>query len=75
MEDFSISLLNSDTKPDVSGFFDNLSSHVFAPYILQPIRLTKSYKKLIENVFINTIELFLTQIMEHLRYWIAFSNL
>ena len=56
MGDFNKNLLRSDTKPQVSEFFDNLSSHFFAPYILQPTRLAKNYKTLINNIFINTLE-------------------
>ena len=33
MGDFNISLLNNDTNPEVSEFFDNLSLHFFALYI------------------------------------------
>ena len=46
-----MNLLNSDTKPEVSEFLDNLCSLFFAAYILQPTRLAKSFKTLIENIF------------------------
>ena len=42
MGDFNINLLIRDTKPEVSKFFDNVSSHFFVPYILQPTRLPEN---------------------------------
>lgn len=51
-----INLINSDTKPEVFEFFDNLSWHLFGPYILQPPRLLKKFRTLIHNIFINSIE-------------------
>ena len=33
-----------------------MSSHFFAPYILQPTRLKKNSKTLIDNIFLNSIE-------------------
>ena len=56
MLDFNISLLNTETNTNISEFYDNMSSHFFAPYILQPTRLTKSSKTLINNIFLNSIE-------------------
>ena len=50
MGDFNINLLKSDTKSEVSEFFDNLSSHFFAPYSLQPARLASVSITLIDNV-------------------------
>ena len=32
MGDFNINLVNSDTKPEVSEFFDSFSSHFFTGY-------------------------------------------
>ena len=32
MGDFNINLVNSDTKPEVSEFFDSFSSHFFTRY-------------------------------------------
>ena len=79
--DFSINLLSSDTKPEVSEFFDNLFSHFFASYILQPTRLAKNSKSLIENIFINTIEFgsysgnFTSQILGHLLQFVILKRL
>ena len=56
MGDFNINLLSSDTKPEVSESFNNLSSHFFVRYILQPTRLAKNSKTFIDNIFINTID-------------------
>ena len=51
MGDFNINLINTDTNQQVSDFFDNMSSHHFAPYILQPTRIAKNSKTLIDNIF------------------------
>ena len=52
--DFNIDLLKYDIKEDFKDFFNLLSSHFFAPYILQPTRPIS--KSLIDNIFINSIE-------------------
>ena len=57
MDDFNINLLNAETNINISEFYDNMSSHFFAPYILQPIRFTKNPKTLIDTTFQNFIEL------------------
>ena len=81
MVDFNINLLSSDTKPEVSDFFDNLSLHLFAPCILQPTRLAKTYKTFIVNIFINTIEFgsysgnFTSQISDHLLQFAILKDL
>ena len=56
MGDFNINLLNVESKPDVSEFHHIMSSHLFAPYILQPTRIAKNSKTLIDNIFLNSIE-------------------
>lgn len=68
MVDFNMNLPSSDTRPEVSEFFDNLPSHFFVPCIPQPTRLAKTYQTLIDNIFINTIDLVLTQEILHLKY-------
>ena len=74
MGDFNINLLNSDTDPNVSDFYDILSSNFFVPYILQPARLTKNSKTLADNIFLNSIEFNIfpgkltSQISDHLPY-------
>ena len=54
--DFNINLLNAETNTNISEFYDNISSHFFVPYILQPTRLTKNSKTLINNIFLNSTE-------------------
>ena len=56
MGDFNINLLNTDTNHNISDFYDILSSNFFASYILQPARLTKNSKTLIDNIFLNSVE-------------------
>ena len=52
--DFNIDLLKYDIRDDFNDFYNLLSSHFFAPYILQPTRPIS--KSLIDNIFLNTIE-------------------
>ena len=54
MGDFNIDLLKNDSNTDTNIFYNNLTSHFFAPFVLQPTRL--SSKTLIDNIFLNTIE-------------------
>ena len=46
-------LLKTDTNDKVNAFYNNVTSHFFAPYILQPTR-PKS-KTLIDNILINSV--------------------
>ena len=54
MENFNIDLLKSDSHNDVNAFYNNRTSHSFAPYILQPTRLNS--KTLIDNILINSVK-------------------
>ena len=54
MGDFNIDLLKIDTNEDTNLFYNNLSSHLFTPFVLQPTRL--SSKTLIDKIFLNSIE-------------------
>ena len=54
MGDFNVDLLKLEIENSVSYFFNNMSSHYFAPYILQPTRL--SSKTLIDNILFNSLE-------------------
>ena len=54
MGDFNIDLLKIDSNTDTNIFYNNLTSHFFAPFVLQQTRL--SSKTLIDNIFLNTIE-------------------
>lgn len=56
MPDFYINLLNTDTDPNVSVFYDVLSSTFLSPDILQSTKLAKNSKTPIDNVFLNSIE-------------------
>ena len=56
MSDFDIIILNTRIYPNVSDFYDILSSNFFAPYLLQPTRLARNSKILVDNIFLNSIE-------------------
>ena len=51
MGDFNIDLLKKDSKTSISNFYDNMISHFFSPFILQPTRVTDNSKSLIDNIF------------------------
>ena len=53
MGDFNVDLLKSESEEKSLSFYNNLSSHFFTPYILQPTRLQS--KSLIDNIFFNSL--------------------
>ena len=54
MGDFNIDLLKVDSNTDTNIFYNNLTLHFFAPFVLQPTRLCS--KTPIDNICLNTIE-------------------
>ena len=54
MGDFNIDLLKKDSNHDVNSFYNTMTSHFFAPYVLRPSRLSSN--TLIDNIFINSVE-------------------
>ena len=54
MGDFNIDLLKTSSNNSAGEFFNNLSSHFFTPFVLQPSRLKS--KTLIDNIYINSLE-------------------
>ena len=44
MGDFNINLLNIESDKSVSNFYDHMTSRCFAPFILQPTRITEKSK-------------------------------
>ena len=54
MGDFNVDLLKINSHNDSNEFFNNLSSHFFSPYVLEPTRLHS--KTLIDNIFLNSLE-------------------
>ena len=56
MGDFNIKLFSTEINTNISEFYNKMSSHFFASYILQPTRLTKNSKVLLDNIFLNSIE-------------------
>ena len=56
MGDFNINLLTIESDKLVSNFYDLMTSRCFAPFILQPTRITEKSKTLIDNIFMNSLE-------------------
>ena len=54
MGDFNVDLLKIDTHNSSNEFYNELISHFFTPYVLQPTRLQS--KTLIDNIFFNSLE-------------------
>ena len=53
--DYNIDLIKYGNHPDVTSFYDQISSHGFRPLILQPTWLTSTSATLIDNIFINDL--------------------
>ena len=51
-----MNLLNFEKDAATADFFNNLSSALFQPLILQPTRVTSHSKTLLDNIFINKLE-------------------
>ena len=54
MGDFNIDLLKTSNNNAAGEFFNDLTSHFFTPFVLQPSRLKS--KTLIDNIYLNTLE-------------------
>ena len=54
-DDFNVNFLNYINYNPTNEFLDSLASNSFAPYILQPTRLTSNSKTLTDNIFSNII--------------------
>ena len=52
--DFNIDLVKLNSHNNVNNYYNNLTNHFFAPYILQPTQ--PQSKTLIDNIFLNTME-------------------
>ena len=56
MGDFNIDLIKSSTNMSISNFYQIMCSSYFAPYILQPSRVTQNSQTLIDNIFFNSLD-------------------
>ena len=80
MGNFNVTLLNTDTDHNVSEFYDILPSNFLAPYILQPTRLAKYSKTVIDDIFLNSIEFntfsgnLTSQISDHLPQFLILKD-
>ena len=78
MDDFNIDFLKKDND-GVNLYYNKMTSHYFAPYVLKPSRLISN--TLIDNIFINSVEYlshsgYLTiQIADNLFQFIFFKDL
>ena len=54
--DFNVNLLNYNEHNEANGFLDSLAFNSFIPLILQPIRNTRHFNTLIDNIFSNVID-------------------
>ena len=52
--DFNIDLIKLSNNNSASQFYNNLTSHFFTPFVLQPTRLKS--KTLIDNIYLNSLE-------------------
>ena len=50
-DDFNVNFLNYINYNPTNEFLDSLASNSFAPYILQPTRITSHSKTLIDSIF------------------------
>ena len=81
MGDFNFNLANTDAADhSVSDFYNILYSNFFAPCILQPTRLTKNSKTLIDKILLNSIEFntfssnLTSQISDHLPQFLILKD-
>ena len=79
MGDFNVNLQKSDADNDTLAFLNNISSHFFTPYILQPTRLHS--KSSIDNIYFNSLEYqsnsgnLLIEISDHLIQFLILEGL
>ena len=80
MGDFNLNLLRSNSHRSTKNFINSLSSNFFTPFILQPTRVTKSSKTLIDNIFFNSLEYdnysgnLTTKVSDHLVQFVILNN-
>ena len=55
--DFNADLLNIEKHNDTHDYYDILSSSLFRPVILQPTRVTPTTATLIDNIFVNELDI------------------
>ena len=65
MGDFTIDHLNFHTTQHINEFIDNIMSPSLQPQILQPTRIHKNHKTLIDNIFCNILNLELSKLQYH----------
>ena len=53
MGDFNTDLLEYGKNSEITEFLDSMLSNFFLPQVLQPTRVTKNTKKLIDNIYLS----------------------
>ena len=80
MGDFNIDLLRLNRNNAINSFYQTMCSYYFSPYILQPTRITGTSKTLIDNIFINSLNLdsisgnLTVQLSDHLFQFVILNN-
>ena len=72
--DYNINLLNTETDEATASFLNNLTSNLFIPHIILPTRITTRSKTLIDNIFTNSFNLPLFQVILLLQFLITCHN-
>ena len=81
MGDFNIDLLKSSNNTAISNYYQTMCSFYFAPFVLQPTRITNTSSTLIDNIFFNSLEHITTsgnfeyQISDHLIQFLILQDL
>ena len=81
MGDFNLDLIKKDSKSSISDFYNIMCSYFFAPFILQPTRVTETSQTLIDNIFLNSFEYstfsgnITAQISDHLIQFVVLNDL
>ena len=63
MGDFNIDILRINDHSDSNNFINTLGSFCFQPQIIQPTQITSHSATLIDNIFLNSIEHFISHLM------------
>ena len=60
MGDFNLNLMNHQSSPKTGEYSDSIYSNMFHPLISRPTRITSYTATVIDNIFTNNIDNFMT---------------